>query len=109
MLTFLNGPAAEVKGLLVIRAPRLLRVVFDVDKKAWDVLDQLDDKPKFTEDIYAYRRVKYEGTIHMRTWRCSGCFCIATYEFVEPQPDERTMRYNGHWQKWATEEATRNG
>lgn len=106
MLTFLNGPAAHVRGLCSRRAPRFLRVVHNQDTGAWDCLDQLEDQPERGETLYAYRRVKDEGWIHVcRRPRGSGTFRIATYEFLEPQPDELTLQSNPRWQAWALAQA----
>lgn len=108
MTIFLDGPAVEAKGLFLRRAPTYLRVVFNTDTKEFDALDQLDDKPQWNEDLYAYRLVKNEGWIHIcRRPHGSGTFQRATYAYVQDQPPEAVMRSNAAWAKWATEQATK--
>jgi hypothetical protein len=104
VITFLDGPAAEKKGLCIRRAPLFLRVVVKTEagKPVWDALDQLQDQPAIEEKVYAYRLVKAEGHVHVcRRPRGSGYFVIATYRLVDdPQPTEEELRSSRKWQAW---------
>lgn len=107
MMTFLDGPAAGVaNGLCLRRAPRFLRVVVDNQGK-WDALDQIHDLPRSNETVYVYRLVSNDGTIHLnqrdKNGRPNGgMFVLATYRFVEEQPEAAIVRDNSLWQQWAT-------
>ena len=102
MITFLDGPAAGfANGLCLRRAPKFLRVVVSEDG-TWDALDLLTDTPRPGETIYAYRLVSNDGWVHIRRQRGGGCFVMAKYEFVQPQPDRETLRLNAKWREWAT-------
>src|ERR1700730_5412825 len=101
MAKFTNGPAANVM-LNIRRAPLFLRVVRDT-KGQWDALDQLSDTPEYDETIYAYRLTSNDGMIHINSRdrktgsHTGGFFVLATYEVVDPQPDDATMRSNKKW------------
>lgn len=51
---FTDGPAAG-QSFLIARAPAWIRVVYDVEARKWDCLDQLDDTPRPHELTYCYR------------------------------------------------------
>ena len=56
----------------------------------------------------AYRLVENQGTVHVNRGRRhggSGCFVMATYEVVEPQPSDKVMRDNQRWSQWALAQA----
>lgn len=99
MIRFNDGPASGIQ-LMVKRAPIYLRLVFA--RKEWDALDQVDDEPKRTEQITAYRRVALEHPTHFKFFRRSanGWYANATYAVVTPQPDDATMRDKAKWQAW---------
>jgi hypothetical protein len=104
MTRFVNGPAAGIT-LGLRRAPLYLRVarMDDVDGKVtWDALDQLDDKVRPGETLYAYRKVpgSDQGVVCIRRAKGGGCFHMAEYSVVEPQPDQDTMRHAGRWRRW---------
>lgn len=121
MLQFIGGPAEKLAdGLMLRSAPKLLRVVYDAtytaavckkDRTEWDALDQPDDKPRKGEVLYAYRLLEYRGMIHLRMSprRHSGYYANATYEFVEPQPDDATMRDNANWRLWVAGQTSIEG
>lgn len=104
MSDFLDGPAAGV-SLSLRRSPLLLRVVCtsNGDPK-WDALDQLSDTPAAGEDIYVYRKVKDDGTVHIDGVRNGKRFgqwlSMATYAVVREQPDDATMRDTAQWRAW---------
>lgn len=104
MLTFLDGPAAVASGLLARAAPEWLRVVCGPDGK-WDCLDQPGDMPAGGERVYLYRRVGEVDRVHLRMRKGSGWYAIATYSFVEPQPDEETLRGIRAWKEWLVRKA----
>lgn len=108
MISFLDGPAAG-ETLALRRGPLFLRVVLAPrGKDRWDALDQLNDAPNAGEKLYAYRRQGKAASMHLRcTGRggkaASGYYAVAEYRFVEPQPDNATMRDTEKWRTWATE------
>lgn len=104
MTKFEDGPAAGVTLMLRrLPMPIFLRVVVNRygEKKTWDALDKLDDEPAAGEDIYVYRKASSQGSVHlcMRGGR-GGTFEQCTYRFVEPQPDNHTLRNQKEWQEW---------
>lgn len=103
MLTFLDGPASPgANGLLIRRTPVFLRVTRD-GKGVWDALDQVNDFARPGETLYAYRLVETRGHVHIRRQRGGGCFAIATYRFIDPQPNDATLRSNMAWRAWCLE------
>ncbi len=107
MVTFLNGPAAG-QILQLQRAPMLLRVTRDkLGDGAFDALDQLDDTPKGTEELWAYRCVENHGMVHIsytrKGRRCGGFYAHAKYALVEQQPEEKIMRNTARWRQWCIE------
>lgn len=105
MTTFLDGPAAGV-ALTIRRTPRLLRVVRSWTGR-WDALDQLGDEPKPWEEITVYRLVGVTGIACRRSGRGRGCFPMATYRVVEPQPAADQVRDTAAWREWALKEDRR--
>jgi hypothetical protein len=108
MISFADGPARG-QVLSLSRAPKLLRVVECGGK--WDALDQIDDEPEMLETIYVYRidpasvgrgHVSLRGKGGRREGRW---FIMATYHFIEEQPDDADMRDNAKWRDWTTEYA----
>src|SRR4051794_15524071 len=101
MSTFIDGPAAGVH-LMLRRAPVMLRTVTTGGGK-WDALDQPNDQPAADERIYLYRAVP--GTafgMHLNCGRgknreAGGIYQSADYQFVEPQPDDVTLRDSAKW------------
>lgn len=111
MTKFENGPADGVL-LSLRRSPALLRVVQDTEGR-WDALDLLDDKPEAGETLYVYRLASATGWCHIdfrdgRGRRVGRGEQIATYQFVEDQPDQKTMRDTASWQAWAREWVKQN-
>lgn len=105
MIKFLDGPAAG-KTIWLRRAPIYLRVV--IDGETVDALDQLDDTPKASETIHAYRVIGKPSWIHLcvrgKDRSGGGYWGAGEYEVCDPQPDEATMRDNERWREWATEQ-----
>jgi hypothetical protein len=98
MTHFEDGPAKD-KTLMLKRSPLYLRVV-EVNG-AWDALDQLDDRPRPEEKLYAYERVGKVGMVHINTGRKNhgGLFPMATYRFISDQPDDADMRDSERWRQ----------
>lgn len=110
MTNFTNGPAAGVT-LSLRRAPLFLRVVRDEAGK-WDALDLVSDIVAPGEAVYAYRRTRHDGTVHVdgrdkNGRRYGEWFQLAEYALVEPQPPEAVLRDTRNWQGWATAEHAR--
>jgi len=104
MTTFIDGPAAG-QPLMLRRAARFIRVV-ESDGK-WDALDQPEDTPKPDEKIYAYEVRGEVGSCHIQMrgkYKGGGGFYpIASYGFVEKQPDDATMRDTAKWRQWCSD------
>lgn len=98
MTRFKQGPAND--AVLSLKcSPLLLRVVERGGK--FDALDQPEDTPAKDEKIYAYERIELLGSAHVNMGRGRGGFYpIATYQFIEAQPDDATMRHVNLWAEW---------
>ena len=111
MTTLVDGPAANVI-LNLRRSPLFLRVVQNRISKEWDALDQLDDIPKPTETIVAYRLLSNDGCMHLlirgKYKKAGGWYPVSSYGVVEQQPDDATMRDTEKWRAWCAEENARN-
>lgn len=97
MTKFLNGPAAN-QCLMLKRSPVLLRVV--ESRGTWDALDQLKDEPSRDEKIYAYTLTEHHGMAFVDGRKFRGCFAMASYKFVNPQPTDAEMRDTSLWHAW---------
>lgn len=110
MTHFIGGPAeGKADGLCFNRAPYFLRLTYEDGRggtKAtgkWDCLNELSDHARPHESLYCYRQVSNRGHVHIcrsREHGGGGYFVQATYEFVESQPDDATMRDNERWTEW---------
>lgn len=101
MITFIGGPAGG-KSLSFSRLPVMLRVVVKPDGSI-DVLDQLEDKPEFSEHVWVYRQSAAPARYHIRS--CgprtgSGYQWAGQYTVLPVQPDEADVRRNDKWQAW---------
>ena len=109
MTKFQDGPAAGVV-LGLRRSPLYLRAVQNRfgENAAWDALDRLADRPEPDERIVAYRRVKYDGHVHIcRRPTGGGYFAMAEYVVCDQQPTADVLRNTNKWQEWAQAEAVR--
>jgi hypothetical protein len=100
MIKFLDGPASAVV-LDLKRAPRYLRVVRS-NRGNFDALDQLDDSPKLTEQIFVYKMAEWHGVYHLRCSRrsASGFYPRADYRLNAEQPAEPVLRDTQQWRDW---------
>ena len=108
MISFNDGPA---KGhlLQLARAPIFLRVVRDPAGNI-DALDQVDDEPIKTEEIFVYFRMMYRGQVHIHSSikgrRHGGWYAMASYrQMKEAIIDEPMLRDTAKWQAWCLEAA----
>jgi len=114
MVTFTDGPAASTV-LQLRRAPPFLRVVRPPGdapgEEEWDALDQPEDEPRPDETVFAYRRVGKAGSVHLcvrgKGRGRSGWYATGEYAFVEPQPDEATLRETAAWRAWCESQAAK--
>lgn len=98
MTTFEDGPA-QGKTLLLHRAVMFLRVT--EENGEFDALDQREDEPKPTENLYAYVIAREPGMCHInRGGGKGGFYVLAHYKFATEQPDDATMRDFDKWSKW---------
>lgn len=106
MSTFLDGPA-QGKGLMLRRAPLLLRVVIDETDGSVDALDQLDDTPGPSERIHVYKRVSEAQTVHLcargKARGASGWYQMADYQHL-PTVDGERLRETQAWRDWCESE-----
>lgn len=101
MTRFEDGPAAG-QMLMLGRAPKFLRVVVSGGGK-WDALDQLNDSPEDSEQLFAY---ELHGNVTSGFWdgrgkdgrRTGGQFAGGTYRFVAA--DDAQMRTLEAWRAW---------
>ena len=100
MTSFLDGPA-KGQTLMLKRCARFLRVT-DANGK-WDALDAWEDSPRPEEKLYCYALHGKPGGAFIDGTGIRGFYAIAEYQFVEPQPDESTMRDDTKWHLWRTE------
>ncbi len=103
MTTFIDGPAKDSPFLLLRRAPHFLRAVRSRGQSApreWDALDQLDDEPRETEEIYAYEMVGEPTYCHINARNRGGVYRGGKYKLVDPQPEEAIMRNAVSWREW---------
>lgn len=100
MTKFENGPAHGVT-LMLKRAPTYLRVVMN-SQGNFDALDQLHDTPTKEESLFAYKLHGSVGSVHLNTGGKpgGGLFTVATYQYVESQPLDETMRCKQNWWAW---------
>lgn len=109
MITFKQGPA-DGKSLNLQRVPIYLRVVVD-DAGAIDALDQIDDSPRPSETVYAYKLLEHRGTAHIdgrdpKTGKRYGKWIqIASYQLCEDQPTPEESRDTTAWQSWVMTQA----
>lgn len=106
MTSFLDGPATGVV-LALSRAPRYLRAVhnpIESHRDGWDALDQLNDRPKSDETVYAYRMVGDSGSVHIdyteKGKRKGKTLVTAEYAFIPDQPSQEILRDSTLWQEW---------
>lgn len=106
MTSFQDGPA-EGKTLMLRRAPFFLRVTVGpgADQTEHfpriDALDQLDDVPTATEQLFCYRLTAKPNSCHIRASKGrGGFFAIGNYVLVDPQPTDTQMRDRAAWQAW---------
>ncbi len=110
MTTFRDGPAVD-HTLRLRRAPIYLRVTLD-RAGTIDALDQLDDRPRPDEALFAYIKTSDDGMVHINSRdskgrHTGGFFAMATYALIEPQPDEATMRSQAMWVEWTVHDHDR--
>lgn len=107
MTTFDDGPA-QGQTLEHGRHPYFLRVTKNRLSGAWDVLDQLHDRPTADEEIHVYRRVGqplrgfWDGTKGGK--RTGGIFVAARYRYHLPQPTDDQIRETDAWRSWTQSE-----
>jgi hypothetical protein len=108
MLTLKDGPVAGT--YLVKRAPLFLRAVIDARTNEKDVLDQLEDTPKESEDVFVYERQGEAGVVHllMSPRSKSGWYALAEYK-LRDEIDGRLVRSNESWRAWVVGQGQARG
>jgi hypothetical protein len=101
MLKLLDGP---VEGVYMCkRAPLFLRAVVDSKSGEKDVLNQLDDKPKATEQVFVYQRVGESGWVHLKMTKRSqsGFYALGEYRYLQSVYGEG-LREETAWRQWVS-------
>lgn len=106
MITFLNGPAKDCRGLRLGRAPYFLRVVRTRNTKRWDACDQLEDEPRADEEIFVYVRASKPTRAFVRP---GGLMILCDYRLCENQPPDEEIRTNERWRAWTRGNYSTNG
>lgn len=110
-MTMLQGGPADKKVLQLRRAARFLRIVIDRRTLGVDALDQPEDAPSVTEDLYCYEITGRPGHMHLlcrgKNRAAGGFYPIATYRFVEKQPKDVEMRSPQLWHNWCVAQPPR--
>lgn len=94
------------------RAPHFLRAVRvkgSTDMKAWDALDQLEDRPKANEEIVVYEMNGEPTWMHIRARSGGGVYRGGQYRIVNPQPPDEILRSPAKWREWAAQEFAKRG
>lgn len=102
--TFVDGPGKLVT-LYLKRSPVYLRVVRDKRSYWINALDELGDRARFHEEIFAYQR-EWVGEPAQRG---SETFETATYKLLVVQPSDTVMRNEESWQNWCRNKAAGEG
>jgi hypothetical protein len=106
MLKLLDGPVAGI--YLVKRAPLFLRGVIDAKTNEKDVLDDLEDTPKDSEDVFVYECQGEAGWIHllMSPRSKSGFYAFGEYK-LRDDIDGRLIRTTESWRAWVASQVQR--
>jgi hypothetical protein len=102
MSVVFNGGPANGQAMTLARAPRLLRVTVAITDKGpkFDALDQPGDIVFGDEEVYVYARKGETHQVHIRAQRGSGWHTLATYSYLDPQPQGVDLRSNEAWRAW---------
>ena len=105
MLKLLDGPAQG--AYMVKRAPLFLRAVVSAGG-AQDVLDQLEDTPAPSEEVYVYKRQGSAGTVHLNLGhrKGTGFYAMGEYRHV-PDADGEALRKTEAWRQWCIAQSDR--
>lgn len=104
MAAFVDGPAEGLR-LSLRRCPMYLRLVLDRSTGGWDALDQPDDAPRESEDVYVYEILPH-------TWsqvfvRPGGRYESGSYRHrddVDVQGGRASLREAEQWRDWASDQ-----
>lgn len=102
MTTFEDGPA-KGQALMLKRAPVFLRVTHVPQKvhEAWDALDQPDDEPRASEQLFTYVLTEGGfGFVHIKASKGGGFYKLASYKLWPNQPTDAEMRDTAKWRAW---------
>ena len=108
MIRLLDGPGAGVTLSLRL-APLVLRVTRAPDG-TWDGLDQGEDEPRRDEMIHVYLRDGQSGYAHIdyltKQGRRGMTVAVASYRYLEPQPQDHEVRSRKAWHAWCNDRST---
>ncbi|MDD5045138.1 MAG: hypothetical protein PHG51_06330 [Candidatus Omnitrophica bacterium] len=97
MLKLKDGPCEGI--FMVRRAPVFLRATKDYSGET-DVLDQVEDTPKETEQVFVYEREGEPGSAHIcGAKNLRGWYAIGTYHWLI-DVNGQELRDNKIWQEW---------
>lgn len=96
MIRLIDGPVAGT--YMVKRAPLFLRAVEDTVTGGKDVLDQLDDEPKATEQVFVYKLQGEAGWVHLNFGGGKGgYYATGKYKYLE---DGQALRETEAWRRY---------
>jgi len=101
------GGTTKGPSLPLDRNPLPLYLRFVMVGSCWetlDALDQLDDTPKDSEYVVVALRRGDIGRMHVYgNKKLTGWYNTITYDLIQPQPEQDTLRDTEHWRAWVLE------
>ncbi len=102
MIKLVDGPAEGAYA--VKRAPLYLRATVDAGTGVRDVLDQLTDSPRESEEVVVYKLDGEAGTVHLnfgsgRGGQRTGFYATGDYHHV-PYVVGAELRTEMTWRRW---------
>ena len=112
MVQLVDGPCQC--AYMVKRAPRYIRAVKDKLTGETDLLDQIEDTPNDSEEVFVYKLEEgTSGTVHLdgrgkNGKRFGGWYAMREYRHL-PEVNGEELRDNNVWQAWATKQGVGEG
>lgn len=69
-------------------------------KIKWDALNELKDRPAPQEELHCYTIAEMRGMVFVDGTNIHGCYAMATYKLMVPQPTDAQMRDDSEWHNW---------
>ena len=101
------GGTTKGPSLRLNRNPLPLYLRFVMVGTCWetlDALDQLDDTPKDSERVVVAEKRGDIGRMHaFGNKKVTGWYDTITYDLIQPQPEQDTLRDTERWRAWVLE------